>query len=609
MCGLCGIYNFNNKPDINLVLNMMSNMKNRGPDDEGYFQDDQIALGFVRLSIIDLSDAGHQPMVSDDGRYIIVQNGEIYNYIELREELKSYGINFRTRTDTEVLLKSYIYWGEECLNRFNGMWAFVIYDTKTKSVFGARDRFGIKPLYYYIDKNCFIFASDINSIFKIKKESIDIDNQSIYDYLVFNRTDLSEDTFFTQIKKIPHSSLFHLSKEGFYIKRWYFLKERVSYKNIESSTFLELLKDAVKLRLRSDVSVGVCLSGGLDSSSIVSILIKFFSMSNLNTFSAVYGKGEPGDESPYINLYKYALPNMFSTTPTAESLYNDADSFIYAMGEPVPSTSPYAQYKVMELAKDYVVVTLDGQGADEQLAGYDYFFGYLFKELIYNFKLYRLFIELYYYLKNHKSLLGFQSSLYFMLPGFIQAKLRNNALGYVNKDLQGTYMKTNRVTDNLYKANTLQNALMNHFEYKLEHLLKWEDRNSMNFSLEARVPYLDYRLVEYNLSSYSNMIINKGSTKYILREAMRKILPEEIRTRNDKVGFETPQDKWFRTQKWQSRINDIISSSNLTPYIYKNIATKLYNDHLQGNRNIAKEIWKWINLDRWLESATCEKRK
>ena len=300
---------------------------------------------------------------------------------------------------------------------------------------------------------------------------------------------------------------------------------------------------------------------------------------------------------------------MFSTTPTAESLYNDADSFIYAMGEPVPSTSPYAQYKVMELAKDYVVVTLDGQGADEQLAGYDYFFGYLFKELICNFKLYRVFIELYYYLKNHKSLFGLYSSFYFMLPGFVQAKLRNNALGYVNKNLQGTYMKTNRVTDNLYKANSLQNALMNHFEYKLEHLLKWEDRNSMNFSLEARVPFLDYRLVEYNLSSYSNMIINKGSTKYILREAMRKILPEEIRTRNDKVGFETPQDKWFRTQKWQSRINDIISSSNLTPYIYKNIATKLYNDHLQGNRNIAKEIWKWINLDRWLESATCEKRK
>jgi len=398
-----------------------------------------------------------------------------------------------------------------------------------------------------------------------------------------------------------------MSKEGFYIKRWYFLKERISYKNIESSTFLELLKDAVKLRLRSDVSVGVCLSGGLDSSSIVSILIKFFSKFDLNTFSAVYGKGEPGDESPYINLYKYALSNMFFTTPTAESLYNDADSFISAMGEPVPSTAPYAQYKVMELAKDYVVVTLDGQGADEQLAGYGYFFGYLFKELIYNFKLYRLLIELYYYLKKHKSLFGFQSSFYFMLPGFVQAKLRNNALGYVNKDLQGTYMKTNRVTDNLYKANTLQNALMNHFEYKLEHLLKWEDRNSMNFSLEARVPYLDYRLVEYNLSSYSNMIINKGSTKYILREAMRKILPEEIRTRMDKVGFETPQDKWFRTPIWQNRINDVISSSNLSPYIYKNIATKLYNDHLQGKRNNAKEIWKWINLDRWLESATCLK--
>ena len=189
MCGICGIWNLDHSQvDPNNIIRMMKIMKHRGPDDEGTYFDNNIGLGFVRLSIIDLSDAGHQPMVSDDGRYIIVHNGEIYNYIELREELKSYGINFRTQTDTEVLLKSYIYWGEECLNRFNGMWAFVIYDTITKSIFGARDRFGIKPLYYYIDKNCFIFASDINSIFKIKKESIDIDNQSIYDYLVFNFT-------------------------------------------------------------------------------------------------------------------------------------------------------------------------------------------------------------------------------------------------------------------------------------------------------------------------------------------------------------------------------------------------------------------------------------
>ena len=610
MCGICGIINLNGQPVEGSRLNpMMKAMKHRGPDDEGSFIEDNIALGFVRLSIIDLSKAGHQPMLSDDGRYVLIFNGEIYNYIEIRDELIAKGHRFSTKTDTEVLLKSYIEWGEDCLHKFNGMWAFVIYNRTTKKIFAARDRYGIKPFYYYTDGTQYIFASEIPPILSVLNQKPKPDHQGIFDYLVFNRTDQTEHTFFSEIKKLQHGHLFRIDlnipclggiKRG---QKWYDLKERVSeaegFKNPKE--YKELLSSAIGLRLRSDVPVGVCLSGGLDSSSIVSVLLQDYNKKDLNTFSAVYNKGQIGDETEFINEYKTSLKNMFFTSPDANSLEKDLAQFVKAHGEPIPSTSPYAQYKVMELAQGKVVVTLDGQGADEELAGYHYFFGFYFKDLFTQGRVGKLNSEMYHYIANHHSLMGIKSFLFFMLPKCLRTRVRVNEKGYLKADFVDRFKDNNSIAGNLYGSKSLTDALFDHFEYKLEHLLKWEDRNSMWFSLEARVPFLDYRLVEKTLATSSDWKIRKGMTKYILREAMEGILPEKIRMRRDKIGFGTPQDEWFREPAWQNITNEVFNSESFKDrnLIEPQIAKDLYKKHLSGKINVSNEIWKWIHLEKW----------
>lgn len=646
MCGICGIIKFDNSPaEPEKIQKMMKVMKHRGPDDEGMFIEDKVGLGFVRLSIIDLSPLGHQPMFSGskvtsnnvtrdktlrqaqgdihrevqnaNGRFVIVYNGEVYNYIELREELKSKGYIFKSNTDTEVVLNSYIEWGEECLYKFNGMWALAIYDRKNKLLFCSRDRYGIKPFYYYYDSKHFIFASEIPPILSILNKKPTANNQTIFDYLTFNRTDQTEETFFDGIKKLQHGHTLKINLNHSpiqpYLKRWYDLREKVNQAEgfRSGEEFRDLFSSAVGLRLRSDVSVGVCLSGGLDSSSIVSVLLIDYGKNDLNTFSAVYNKGQSGDESEYINSFctsgysenkgNHLLHNMFFTTPSSETLYTDLNNFIKAHAEPIPSTSPYAQFKVMEIAKNNVVVTLDGQGADEYLAGYHYFFGFYFKDLLKNFRLFKLLKEAGYYLLNHRSLYGLKSFLFFLLPGSYRSGLRVSEKGYLINDFARHYYNNSVIADELYGSGSLQQALINHFEYKLEHLLKWEDRNSMWFSLEARVPFLDYRLVEKSLATDSSRIIKNGMTKSILRESMRGTLPEKIRLRKDKVGFGTPQDEWFRTTIFESLISEIFNSESFKKRNIIDVqkAKDLYKDHLNGKTDISKEIWKWINLELW----------
>jgi asparagine synthase (glutamine-hydrolysing) len=618
MCGICGIIKFNNSAvDETSIQKMMQKIKHRGPDDEGVFLENNVGLGFVRLSILDLSPAGHQPMLSGHQtpsaerlakeRYVIVYNGEVYNYIEIRAELIAQGYTFKSNTDTEVVLNSYIEWGEDCLEKFNGMWSFVIYDRQKKEIFCARDRYGIKPFYYYSDNERFIFASEIPPILTVLNKKPAANNQSIFDYLVFNRTDQTEQTFFSEIKKLQHgcflsNRLSALSSQKIEIKKWYDLRERVKmsegFQNADE--YRELFSSAVGLRLRSDVPIGVCLSGGLDSSSIVSILLKDYNKKDLNTFSAVYEKGQIGDESDYINSYSSELSNMFYTTPSAESLDNDLMKFIKAHGEPIPSTSPYAQYKVMQLAKENVVVTLDGQGADEELAGYHYFFGFYFKHLLRKFKWTKLFSELFHYVSIHRSVYGVKTFLYLLLPKSFRTKLRLAEKGYLTKAF-GSYNSHSVIADELYGSDSLQDSLLNHFEYKLEHLLKWEDRNSMHFSLEARVPFLDYRLVEKTLATSSDKLISKGMTKHILRRAMKGTLPEKIRVRKDKIGFGTPQDEWFRTEKFKRFIFDILSSDSFKNRNIIDIkkAKSLFRKHLNKKINISNEIWKWIHLELW----------
>lgn len=590
----------------------MQIMKHRGPDDEGIFLEENVGLGFVRLSIIDLSPAGHQPMSSHDERYVIVYNGEIYNYIELRNDLKSLGYSFKTNSDTEVLLASYIEWGEECLHRFNGMWAFVIYDRIQKRIFAARDRYGIKPFYYCMTNDFLAFASEIPPLLSLLKTKPKPDYQSIFDYLVFNRTDQTERTFFEEIKKLQHGHSIEFKVQGSRfkvqssIKRWYNLKERVSqsvgFKDPEE--YRQLLSSSIGLRLRSDVPVGVCLSGGLDSSSIVSILLKDYNKSDLNTFSAVYETGQAGDETEFIKEFSPFLKNMFYITPSAETLDVDLQNFVRAQAEPIPETGVYAQFRIMKLASEQVTVTLDGQGADEELAGYHYFFGFFFKDLLKQLRLGKLSSEMIYYLVRHKSIYGLKTFIYFLLSEQSKTRLRVDEKGYLYPDFVRRFSGTNSIAGDLYNSGSLNDALINHFEYKLEHLLKWEDRNSMWFSLEARVPFLDYRLVEKSLATSGEMIIRKGWTKHILRESMRWTLPEKIRARKDKIGFGTPQADWFRTKGWDRKIVDIVLSNSFRErrLIDPDKALKIYKEHLFHKRDASKEIWKWVNLELWFHS-------
>jgi asparagine synthase (glutamine-hydrolysing) len=608
MCGICGIVNFTNDlvAEEN-VRTMMQKLKHRGPDDEGSFFDGNVGLGFLRLSILDLSPAGHQPMFDESARFLIMHNGEVYNYIELREELKKKGHTFKSNTDTEVILKSYIEWGEECLHKFNGMWAFVIYDRDKRELFCARDRFGIKPFYYFLDDEKLIFASERPAILSILENKPTANNQVIFDYLVFNRTDQNEQTFFKEIKKLQHAHILTISLNNEIskpvIKRWYDLRNTV--RNAEGfsnpGAYREIFSSAVGLRLRSDVPVGVCLSGGLDSSSIVSVLLKDHKFEDVNTFSAVYGKGRRGDESEYIDEFNSLIRNMHFTYPDSDTLYNDIDRFLTAHAEPIPSTYPYAQFKVMELAKDHVVVTLDGQGADEELAGYHYFFGFLLKDLFKSGRFMKFLAESSHYVVNHKSAYGLKTFLYFMLPQSLKTRSRVSERGYLCDEFAAAYSMNNTIAGELYNSGSLNDALLDHFEYKLEHLLKWEDRNSMWFSLESRVPFLDYRLVEKTLASRADMKIKNGSTKHILREAMNGTLPERIKNRKDKIGFITPEDEWFRQDKFKVLITDILESDMLKnrAIIDPPKAKALYQGHINQQKQKSKDIWKWINLELW----------
>jgi asparagine synthase (glutamine-hydrolysing) len=606
MCGICGVVNINNKPvNEHDISAMMQKLKHRGPDDDGTYYNSFLGLGFVRLSIIDLTHAGHQPMHSFDGNYVIIFNGEIFNYLELRGELISRGYSFRTKTDTEVLLNAYIEWGDDCLDKFNGMWAFAIYDKKNKSLLLSRDRYGIKPLYYYNDDNRFIFASEIPAILSVLNNEISVNNQLVFDYLAFNRTDHTSETFFNNIKKVPHGSNVVISENKIAQYTWYNLRSKLNTPFDSPDEYFDYLTSAIRLRMRSDVPVGICLSGGLDSSSIVAILAKVLDNNQINTFSAVYGDGMRGDERRYIGLFKSYLPNMHYLTINSHMLFEDLDKFTQSHAEPVFTTSQYAQFKIMEYARQFVTVTLDGQGADEQLGGYEYFYGYYFKGLIKRGAIPLFVSELFYYMIINYKNYGFypiQYMLFLFLPEYLKVKSRVTVLKYINPEFNNEYGTSNNVTNTLYTADGLIDSLIRHFEYKLEHLLKWEDNNSMRFSIEARVPFLDHRLVEKTLSLPDNNIIYRGITKYILREAMKNILPENIRTRRDKIGFETPEDDWFRSDEFSSYVQMILHEGNILRYNYINPEKSLllFNKHLNKKINISQIIWKWINLEKWL---------
>ncbi len=607
MCGIAAIIRTDGAPvHEEPLLAMMRAMKHRGPDDEGVFTEGGVGLGFVRLKIIDLSANGHQPMRSGDGRYTIIFNGEIFNYIELRKELLAKGHVFRSETDTEVLLAAYVEWGESMLHRLNGMWAFVIHDARERRLFCARDRYGIKPFFYRVEQGRILIASEPTAILAVMSQAPEPDHAAIYSYLAFNRTDQNEGSFFSGIKKLPHGHLvrIHLAEPDFKPVPWYRLRDELKEPFTGAEDYRELFTSSVKLRLRSDVPVGVCLSGGLDSTSIVSIIAGDAAMPEVNTFSAVYGAGRKGDESAYIDLFRDRLANMHFTHPDEQGLMSDLDDLTRAQCEPVPSTSTYAQYRVMKLAHEHVTVTLDGQGADETLGGYHYFFGFFFKQLLLQGRLLKLGAEMKDYAVLHRSAFGLKSLAFFMLPAALRSRARVAEKGYIAPDFHRDHVAgSGDVTRGIYGSSSMREALIDHFEHKLEHLLKWADRSSMRFSVEARMPFLDHRLVERTIPMADQWFIRQGMTKHVLREAMRGRIPEAIRTRRDKVGFETPEAEWFRTPLFRTYIMDMLRSKAFTSrgLVDAGKVERLYDEHLHRKSDRSRDIWKLVHLEKWFQ--------
>ncbi len=590
MCGIAGI--IKKTPALNtearqlLAINtrkMADALAHRGPDGEGYWMNENgtVSFGHRRLSIIDLSDAAAQPMQrslfssleGEEKRYTIVYNGEIYNYIELREELYVHGYRFQSKSDTEVILAAFDFWEEECLEKFDGMFAFAIWDAKKKKLFAARDRFGEKPFFFYYDNEYFLFASEMKALWAVGVEKTP-DQKMLLNYLtlgyVQNAND-KEQTFFENIYSLPaaHYLEFDFSKFDYGIHHYWridkeFTADITADQAIEK--FNKLFATSVNRRLRSDVATGSSLSGGLDSSAIVANIFQSHLLNKeQQTFSAVF-PGFVKDESKYIEkaVEKCNAVN-YHVNPDVNGLIGDFEKLCHHQEEPFQSSSIYAQYRVFQLARQHdVKVMLDGQGADETLAGYNKYIHWYLQQLI-NRKMYKeAMLEKNIFSRNKTVFRwGLGNYLATLLPAHAAIHLESQEYSksvkhpYISKAL--VYSLNGREWEGIHKPIITKLNDILHFNtvsLGLEELLRFADRNSMAHGVEVRLPFLNHQLVEFIFSLPAGFKIHKGWTKWLLRKAMVKKLPSEIVWRKDKVGYEPPQKEWMQDAAMRDYIHE-----------------------------------------------------
>ncbi len=631
MCGICGIFSFNHKVDINLLLSMTRVLRHRGPDDEGFmlcdtrerivksFHHDEsidevknklprlennfnanLGLGFRRLSILDLTENGHQPMQFEEAGLWIVYNGEIFNYIEIREELIKKGYVFKSNTDTEVILKSYYEWGEECVNKFNGMWAFAIWDSKESKLFCSRDRFGIKPFYYnYKPGVYFIFASEIKSMLQVIRPQPNY--QTLYDYFSYGYSDHNERTFFEDIKQLRGGHKLVLQNGNLSIKRFYKISKLTISDSLKTSKerIRELLFDTVKIMLRSDVPIGYTLSGGIDSSSIVCIASNINRSSN-NTFSLIY-PGENVDESFYIKkVIEKTSVNPHFISPTSEDFLKDIDRFIWHQEEPFVGISYFGEFKLRELTRNNnVTVSLEGQGADEIITGYTSLFQPYFFDLLSEFRWIRLLREykhFHHYSGNLKQIV----KAYLVKGKKISSEFLSRKYPYLNlkffEGISDHLDEFERFNSGSYLNDTLYEMLI---YTSIPQQIVRADKNSMAFSVECRFPYLDHRLVEYAINLPHTYKIQNGLTKYVLREAIKDLLPLEVYNRKEKIGFAIPYNN-FNTDIFKKQLYDLLNHTldeNLQ-FINKQ---KFMDSHFSKSvgSKLDWRFWKTISIIFW----------
>ena len=662
MCGITGILSFgkarNLLPDI---VRMTDAIRHRGPDDEGFAffgregaieiyggrdtpesvyaaglpysprksykgispGDAFLAFGHRRLSIVDLSAAGHQPMSYMD-RYWLTYNGEVYNHIELRRELERSGHGFQSLSDSEVILAAYSKWGADCLRRFNGMWAFAIYDSKRQEIFLARDRFGVKPLYYWVAPGGYLcFASEIKQFTAFPGWAARVNPQRVYDFLVWGQANHTDETLFSGVYQLPpgHSIRLRVDKSDadpagrLPIEKWYELKPAFFPGGFADAAeeFVECLKDAVRIRLRADVPVGSCLSGGLDSSSIVCLMKKMLDGQGTGTAQKTFSacaEVERFDERRWIEeVVKATGVEAHYVYPSLDTLFEELPAITWHQDEPFNSTSIYAQWNVFRLAsQNGVKVMLDGQGADELLAGYHTFFGARFAGLFRTGQWLRLWREV----KETNDLHGHSISgsmaktAGVLLPPSIRRtlrKYRNNNVtpSWCNIDILGVEAcnPVDRLKDYGNSVQSLSYTQMT--STSIRTLLHCEDRDSMAHSVESRVPFLDYRLVEFVLGLKDEFKLSDGVTKRVLREGMSGVIPDRIRDRMDKMGFETPEEDWIKRKSpdlFRSRLRMAVDSSR---GILSLESLSVLEDMIAGRTSFNSRIWRMINFGVWME--------
>lgn len=641
MCGINGVWHTAGRAvDTALVQAVTRRLAHRGPDDEGFLwletrtgqwsENDRgalpadLAFGFRRLAILDLSPAGHQPMSYADGNYWLVFNGEIYNYIELRDELKSKGFTFQSGTDTEVVLAAYAAWGVECLKRFNGMWAFALWDGVERQLFCARDRFGIKPFNYFYQNQTFAFASEIKALLPLMATAPRPNPKLIYDFLVYGWTDHTPETFFEGVQQLLPAHYLVLNDGQLTCRRYWHLDpthyEKLPSESAYAQRFLALFEDAVRLHLRSDVAVGTCLSGGLDSSSIVCVANRLLLQEHTlpsqlvgehqKTFSSCFDDAR-FDERPYIEQVLDATgAERNFVFPSGAQLVEVLPRLVWHQDEPFGSTSLFAQWSVMEkVAERGVRVLLDGQGGDELLGGYHHYFHYFWGALAGRGQWPTLWREIQAY-RGYYALPLWRAALWvgqnFAPSGMVRwaRQLKREGANVGGLGLSPEFSR--QFAERVYSSPAWRGDVFEDYMYDsltrqvLPALLRFEDRNSMAHAVEARVPFLDYRLVEFVAALPAAQKIHDATTKVVLRQAMRGILPEGVRQRRDKMGFVTPEMVWLKAELG-ALVRDVVHSPTFAQRGYFDApqVQRLVAEHQANQRDIAFVALRWLTLELW----------
>ncbi len=626
MCGITGGWWVQEPADLNgRVAYSLSKLRKRGPNDQGSeiyrFVNGTVILGHTRLSIIDLSAAGHQPMVSKNGRYSLVFNGEIYNYRELRKELVGLGHVFSSDSDTEVLLAAWEEWHINCLTRFEGMFAFVVYDQQKKTLSCVRDGFGIKPFFYDQRQNRFLFASEQAALLTLREEQPQPDWQRCYDYLVHADYDSQERTFIDGVKHLlpGHWLELDLSSQLLSEQQCWWRPQTLQSSSLTFTQAAEAVREQflcnIRLHLRSDVPLGAALSGGIDSSAVVCAMRYVEPDLPINTFSYIAAASELSEEKWVDRVNQYTGAKAHKVTATNADLSSDLDRMITAQGEPFGSTSIYAQYRVFQLAREQgVTVTLDGQGADELLAGYNGYPGYRLLSLLGqgNFRAAHRFAVNWSRWPGRSYKLALMSLGRIVLPNGLYANARKR----LGRDFSPDWLNVDRMSDagvqltearepldQSGRGRRVVEQLADSLQYRgLPALLRHGDRNSMQFSVESRVPFLTMPMANLLLSLPEHYLIsNNGETKSIFRAAMRGIVPDDVLDRKDKIGFATPEREWLLGMA--STVREWLQASNGVPFLSRDALLKRFDAVVDGSIPFSWQVWRWVNFVRWYEQS------